>query len=237
MIKSICSLVILFVLISCNKDINEINENSSEQNAINEVKKIVGNQGNLFVLRRSNNNNLQSFKLKDNNVDKIKIEKYKEIFDKLIKDTLPHIYIQLSDSVYFNDDEIRISALKSLYDFDGPKPAGLYRYSYGPLQNGNSSLFTNMNIAFNTNHDGSIDGSPTIYFSGITLFGWQAHQISQISFNPKTFVSTFAITGTTTFGIQCSGGLTIGWTSTTTFYVRINMDDNDPNTVVIRGYK
>jgi hypothetical protein len=118
---------------------------------------------------------------------------------------------------------------------DGPGPAGLRRFTFYPLENGNSSLFANMNIAFNTNADGSINGNPSLYFSGITLFGWQTQQTSQISFNPNTSTSTFAITGVATFGIQIGGGATIGWGSNITFYVTLNMDENATKPVMIYG--
>lgn len=138
------------------------------------------------------------------------------------------------DSANIDSNFIKSNMIKSHYDFEeGPRPAGLYRYSFSPLQNGNTSLFSNLNIAFNTNTNGSIYGTPSIYFTGINLFSWSPQQTSQISFNPSTFTSTFTITGNVVFGIQFSGGFTIGWSTTTTFYVIINMDDAVMYPVVI----
>ncbi len=138
--------------------------------------------------------------------------------------------INTSTSNFSNGNTIK--ANDELAD-DGPGPAGLHRYTFGPLEGGNSSLFANMNIAFNTYADGSVNGSPSLYFSGITLFGWQTQQTSQISFNASTSTSTFVITGVATFGIQLGGGSTIGWGSNLTFYVTLNMDENSSKPVMI----
>jgi hypothetical protein len=234
MLKNIFCLVMLLIFQSCNKEVKESIQNLNEQNAINQIQKIVGNKGKVFLIKESNSN-ISSLNLNDHNVQKIDIEQFKKIFSQSINDTLPHIFKKTLDSLIKSSLIIKSSSLDYFDDFDGPRPAGLYRYAFGPLQNGNSSFLTNMNISFNTNQDGSIYGTPTIYFSGLTLFSWQVQQNSQISFNSNTYVSTFAMTGTTTFGIQCSGGLTLGWTSTITFYVSINMDEKDSNTVIIKA--
>ena len=227
----------LFLFQSCHKEIKVLNQNTPEQYAISEVQKIVGNEGNVFVITNLSSNKKNSVNINGQNIVTVNLEKFKDIVNQLKSDTLPHNGIKYFDSVFIDNVKIKIAALNSFDEWDGPKPAGMYRYYFGPLQNGNSSFLTNLNISFNTNQDGSMHGSPSIYFSGITLFGWQPQQISSIAYNASNYVSTFAITGTTTFGIQCSGGLTIGWTSTITFYVRISMDENDANPVEIRGYK
>jgi hypothetical protein len=100
------------------------------------------------------------------------------------------------------------------------------------MVNGNTSYFSNLNLSFNVGNNGGIIGTPSLYFSGINLFSWQPLQSSMISFNPQTYISTYAITGLTVFGIQL-GGLTIGWSSTITFYIRINTNEFSNTTVTI----
>jgi hypothetical protein len=46
-----------------------------------------------------------------------------------------------------------------------------------------------------------------------------------VSFNSSTLISTFAITGVATFGVQMGSGTTVGWGSNVTFYITINMDE------------
>ena len=226
-----------FIFEGCAKDAND-RIVASEKNAINEVRDIVGDNGEIFIIKKSKKqyDNIKIHVLNDQ-PQIINIEVFKKLYSENVSDTLPHSLIQISDSnlvLKYNVDSISVRA-QDLYS-DGPRPAGLYRYSYGPLQNGNSSLLTNLNISFNTNQNGSINGTPVIYFTGIQLFGWQPAQISQISFNPLTYISTFAITGSAVFGIQTSGGLTVGWASTTTFYITINMNyiNNNPVTILQR---
>jgi hypothetical protein len=93
-----------------------------------------------------------------------------------------------------------------------------------------------MNISYNLGANGEIIGAPSLYFSGLHLFKWQPAQTSMISFNNNTFTSTFAITGTTSFGIQL-GGTTIGWSSNITFYITINNDELNLNPVQIYSKK
>ncbi len=94
-------------------------------------------------------------------------------------------------------------------------------------------MFSALNLAFNTKSDGSINGAPSLYFSGIQLFGWQPQQTSLIAFNSSTYTSTFSVTGVVVFGIQLGGGTTLGWTSRLTLYVTINMSEDAKNPVVI----
>lgn len=233
MFKFIKYLFILIVFAGCKKDIDISNQNSIEKNAINEVKKIVGDDGNIFIMPISNDTGNINHTNTDDKINIIKIEIFKNLYEQIQKDTLPHFFKIVIDSATLNFDTYKINSLIFLDDDEDPRPAGLYRYSFGPLKNGNTSFFANLNLAFNTNQDGSINGSPSLYYSGINLFSWQPQQMSQISFNPYTYVSMFAITGTISFGIQTSGGMTIGWTSTITYYVSINMNEYNSNPVII----
>lgn len=240
MFKSINLLLILVVLVSCKKEITEEKQNSIEKNAINEIKKIVGNQGNIFIIPPQTDSSKTQHVIFSNKANNVNIETFKKLYDQILNDTLPHIFKSIIDSGALNNinSKYKINSI-SFYedDNDDPKPAGLYRFTYGPLTNGNSSFFANLNISFNTNQNGSINGNPSLYFSGINLFSWQPQQTSQISFNPITYVSRFAITGTAVFGIQTSGGMTIGWSSNITFYVNINMNQYNFNPVIINGAK
>jgi uncharacterized membrane protein YciS (DUF1049 family) len=222
-------------LSSCNKSLY-INSNvENEQIALHKLKDLVGEKGQLFTFNLKDSNSLD--KVKSNNIsDSTKIltfEEFKKIFFEIVSDTTTYQLTQVVDSLEIENQTIKPFSVKSNEEDDGPRTAGLYRFEYLPFQNGNSSLFANLNITFSTNKDGSINGVPSIYFTGINLFTWQPQQVSQISFNPSTYTSTFTITGTTVFGIQFSGGFTIGWTSSQTFNVKINMDEFEKNTVTI----
>ena len=135
--------------------------------------------------------------------------------------------INNSTSNTFNGNTIKVN--DELAE-DGPGPAGLHRYEF---HNGNNVLFSTLNIAFNTNADGSINGVPSIYYSGFTFFGWQTQQVSEISFNPYNLTSTLSVMGVITYVIQLGGGMTIGWTTNMIYHVTINTDENAFKPVVI----
>ena len=80
------------------------------------------------------------------------------------------------------------------------------------------------------NSDYNYTTNPTIIDSNGNLL------YTQLVFNPQTYISTYAITGLTVFGIQL-GGLTIGWSSTITFYIRINTNEFSNATVTIYSRK
>ena len=249
--KLFIALLASVTIFSCTKDTQVPNSdnannlaatasNIAEQEAIAAVKKIVGNEGTVFVKEKSSSPQNQQVTAVDKETRIIKtltLEEFANLYKSIKSNTDSAIGIRVDSSSMKNEssNSIQSNSIKVNDELaeDGPGPAGLHRYSFGPLEGGNTSLFANMNIAFNTNADGSINGSPSLYFNGITLFGWQTQQTSQISFNASTSTSTFAITGVATFGIQLGGGSTIGWGSNMTFYVTLNMDENTSKPVVI----
>ena len=220
---------------SCSKDKIDMSVFENEHAAIQKVKDLVGVKGQVFTINSRDSNLTQQIK-SNSHKDSVKIlsfDEFKKIFIEIQNDTNTYRLTQVIDTLDLESQKIKSFSIKSNDEDDGPRTAGLYRYEYLPFQNGNSSYFANLNISFNTNKDGSINGTPSIYFTGINLFSWQPQQISKISFNPSTYTSTFTITGTTIFGIQFTGGFTIGWTSSQTFNVKINMDELEKNTVTI----
>jgi hypothetical protein len=176
----------------------------------------------------------KTFKLNNDTVKLLSLLEFKSAFDVLNTDSTLLTAI-LIDSPS-NEGIIKSSTLNSNVYIDRPRQPGLYRYSFSPMVNGNTSYFSNLNLSFNIGNNGSIIGTPSLYFSGINLFSWQPFQSSMISFNPQTYISTYAITGLTVFGIQL-GGLTIGWSSTITFYIRINTNEFSNATVTIYSRK
>lgn len=236
-------------IFSCTKDANlpaspdsnnAASSNLAEQEAIAAVKKIVGNEGTVFVKEKfpiPQNQQVAAVDKETRIIKTLTLEEFANLYRSIKLNTDSGIGIRIDSSSVQNEssNSIKSNSIKANDELadDGPGPAGLHRYTFGPLEGGNTSLFANMNIAFNTNSDGSINGVPSLYFNGITLFGWQTQQTSQISFNPYNSTSTFAITGVATFGIQLGGGATIGWGSNITFYVTLNMDENTSKPVMI----
>ena len=229
----IMAFVFLINMLGCTKD-KLIAEKNIDPNVISEIKKIVGQNGEIKLLSNSINLSSQTFKLNNDTVKLLSLLEFKSAFDVLNTDSTLLTAI-LIDSPS-NEGIIKSSTLNSNVYIDRPRQPGLYRYSFSPMVNGNTSYFSNLNLSFNIGNNGSIIGTPSLYFSGINLFSWQPFQSSMISFNPQTYISTYAITGLTVFGIQL-GGLTIGWSSTITFYIRINTNEFSNATVTIYSRK
>jgi hypothetical protein len=225
--------IFLINILGCTKD-KLIAEKNIDTNAILEIKKIVGQNGEIKVLSNSINLSNHSIQLNNDTVKLLSLLEFKSAFDLLNTDSTLLTAI-LIDSPK-NEGVVKSSFINSNVYIDRPKQPGLYRYSFTPLMNGNTSYFSNLNLSFNVGNDGSIIGVPSLYFSGINLFSWQPLQYSMISFNPQTYISTYAVTGLSVFGIQL-GGLTIGWSSTITFYIRINTNEFSNATVTIYSKK
>ena len=229
-------IIIVFLsvlLFGCEKE-NSTNEVISESKAILAVKNIVGENGTLTILSNHSNSAKQSMQVMEDTIKLISLNDFKSAFNSLSVDT-HSVTAFLLESPIPSGSEIESNAVKPMYD-EGPKTPGLYRFTFLPKTGGNSSYFSNMNISYNLGPNGEIISAPSLYFSGLHLFKWQPAQTSIISFNNNTFTSTFAITGTTSFGIQL-GGTTIGWSSNITFYITINNDELNLNPVQIYSKK
>ena len=227
-------IVLLSILLfGCVKE-NSSTELISESEAILAVKNIVGESGTITVLSNHSNSAKQSMQIIEDTVKLISLKEFQSAFNSLSVDTHSVTTLILESPVPLNY-EIESNAVKPMYE-EGPRSPGLYRFTFLPKTGGNSSYFSNMNLSYNVGSNGEIIGAPTLYFSGLHLFKWQPAQTSIISFNNNTFTSTFAITGTTSFGIQL-GGTTIGWSSNITFYITINNDELNLNPVQIYSKK
>jgi hypothetical protein len=227
-------IVLLSILLfGCVKE-NSSTELISESEAILAVKNIVGESGTITVLSNHSNSAKQSMQIIEDTVKLISLKEFQSAFNSLSVDTHSVTTLILESPVPLNY-EIESNAVKTMYE-EGPRSPGLYRFTFLPKTGGNSSYFSNMNLSYNVGSNGEIIGAPTLYFSGLHLFKWQPAQTSIISFNNNTFTSTFAITGTTSFGIQL-GGTTIGWSSNITFYITINNDELNLNPVQIYSKK
>jgi hypothetical protein len=221
---------IVLISTSCTKDKTSI-ESMTESNAIQSVKNIVGQKGDVNIIHTPTSTNIKTMEINNDSVKVLSLSEFQKVFNDLNVDSNSSIPILVDSPKQFSKQPGSNKA-NAFVDVDGPKPAGLYRYSFQPQENGNSSYFSNMNISYNLDANGRIIGTPSIYFTGINLFSWQAAQSSLISFNSNTLSSSFAITGSTTFGIQV-GGFNLGWSSTITFYITINSDDQAETPIIV----
>jgi len=235
--------LLFFFLTSCTKQLT-----SADQDEINisQLKKIVGNQGLILKeLPASSNiisNSIQG--LKKQAVKSLTLDEFSKLYQNIKASRNKGIELKFKEFKYQKDttrnNEKIVETKSTIKSFDmyedaedgsGPRviPEGYYvRENYGSWwqnNNGNSSILSTMSIVFNTDTYGRVVGSPSLIFSGITLFTWNQSYLSPISYNLANHTSTFIISGTATYGISM-GGSVLGWVSRETYQVVINTDYN-----------
>lgn len=225
----------LSFLQSCNKETsNEIQ--SEEQLSIESLKNIVGNQGSITVLKNEKYGTKKFLATSlDTAAKTLSLTEFEKVFTVLKDDTTKYASTIGLLETSMGIDSLTENSVKKKFDLSNdPRPAGLYQARLRPMSNGNPSLFSNMSLTFNTDASGRIIGSPTISFSGITLFNWQQTNMSNINFNPFTFANSFVITGIANFGIS-NGSINLSWTSSLNFEVEINMNEFQLTPINIRA--
>lgn len=191
-------LSVILIMTSCTKQIYPLTSEQATQNAIKEIRKIIGNEGLVSVESKSFDDLIHrqmiSMDLQKKSIRKLSIYEFKELFLAL-KDTIKLISLLNAKSApqykTFSDDvPIR------------PGRSGSHSLSfYTPyFLSGSSprSILTTLNLNYNTDLYGRVIGQPNIYFTGISVFSWvQTTPNPLINFNSNTLTSSFIISGTT----------------------------------------
>ena len=224
-------LIIIFSCISCKKELSKFSMLSEDQNAITEIKKIVGDKAGIQILEMDSGK-IKSMNLVFDTINKFKIlslEQFKEVYTMLDPkhiDSIAKIEIMNPENGFV----IKSTSLKSFNeDIDDPIKAGLYKVSFP------TGLF-NYNVVFRTDGYGRVVEEPKMFFSGIALFSWDQQYItplSQASFNSNTLSTSYNIIGTAVFGLSYSK-LNLGITLTRSYIITINTDSEATQMVTIR---
>lgn len=230
-----------FFLTSCAKQLASLDQDEVN---ISQLKKIVGNEG-LILKAISAPSSIISNSIRGINKQASKaltLDEFSKVYQNIKAGRNKRIELKESkfqkDTAGNNEKIVELkSTIKSfdMYedteDGSGPRviPSGFHWFTnYNSItqnNNGNSSLLSSMTLLFNTDTYGRVVGSPSIIFSGITLFTWNQGYLSPISYNLANHTSTFTISGTATFGIS-TGGTVLGWVSRQTYEVVVNTDYN-----------
>jgi hypothetical protein len=116
-------------------------------------------------------------------------------------------------------------------------PYNVFNGTYG-INEGRSPL-TTLNLWFETNNQGRVIGTPTIFYSGVTFIqNWTQLYVTEIQYNASNNTSTFTIAGTTLYGVNIFGQ-NIGWTGSGGFNISVNMSSTfgDDGDIRILGWK
>jgi hypothetical protein len=235
--------LLFFFLTSCTKQLT-----SADQDEINisQLKKIVGNEGQILkTLPASSNiisNSIQGINKQSSKT--LTLDEFSKVYQNIKAGRNKKNEFKFKEFKYQKDTagkyEKIVETKSTIKSFDmyedaedgsGPRviPQGFYiRENYGSWwqnNNGNSSIMSTMSIVFNTDTYGRVVGSPSIIFSGISLFTWNQAYLSPISYNLANHTSTFFISGTATYGISM-GGSVLGWVERVTYQIVINTDYN-----------
>ena len=210
------------------------------------IKKIVGNEG-LILKAIPASSNIISNSIQGINKQSSKtltLEEFSKIYQNIKAGRNKKFEFKFKEFKYQKDtaenNEKIVESKSTIKSFDmyedaedgsGPRviPQGYYCInnfgSYYQNNNGNSSLLSTMSLVFNTDTYGRVVGSPSIIFSGISLFTWNQGYLSPISYNLANHTSTFIISWTATYGISM-GGTVLGWVSRETYEIVVNTDYN-----------
>jgi hypothetical protein len=230
-----------FFLTSCAKQVTSADQDETN---ISQLKKIVGNEG-LILKAIPAPSGIISNSIREINKQASKaltLDEFSKVYQNIKAGRNKRI--ELKESKFQKDtagnNEKIVESKSTIKSFDmyedtedgsGPRviPSGFHWVTnYNSItqnNNGNSSLLSSMTLLFNTDTYGRVVGSPSIIFSGITLFTWNQGYLSPISYNLANHTSTFTISGTAAFGIS-TGGTVLGWVSRETYEVVVNTDYN-----------
>jgi hypothetical protein len=235
--------LLFFFLTSCTKQLT-----SADQDEINisQLKKIVGNEG-LILKAIPASSNIISNSIQGINKQSSKtltLDEFSKVYQNIKAGRNKKNEFKFKEFKYQKDTagkyEKIVESKNTIKSFDmyedaedgsGPRviPSGFHWFTnYNSItqnNNGNSSLLSSMTLLFNTDTYGRVVGSPSIIFSGITLFTWNQGYLSPISYNLANHTSTFTISGTVSFGIS-TGGTVLGWVSRETYEIVVNTDYN-----------
>ncbi len=226
----------ILIMTSCTKQINLLTSEQATQNAIKEIRKIIGNEGTIKVIENS--------AIDDENINSLRIlslNEFKNVYNELHYSKLNYKYKKVNsiDSKSILDSDSSRQLIKkedldnsdSFYPFleDSSRPgaAGYHHAQFSSFSNLNKELggYYTLHLYFNTDAYGRIVGTPTISYTGAGIYSWQQVNMSTISFNPTLLTSNFTITGIGLYGIQI-GGMTLGWSEIVNFRIRIDMNQS-----------
>jgi len=205
--QSLLTLLILSTsLMSCTKETFETKKELNEQEAINEIRKIVGNKGKIITLNKGNYSSVKSQNVADTTKIKyISLDQLKEII-KIMNSKEP--IIGTIDSINVSENKIKSNSLSPLIkkmEDDSVLNNGLYlcRFSFYGL--------STINLYYSLDPNNQVY-NPSMQMNGISLIGWQTSNLSRINFNPSTSISSFTFAGSATLGLNI-GNQNIGWSS------------------------
>lgn len=232
--------VVCTSIMSCTKDVRLTKSEIDEQNAINELRKIVGDKGDVFIIGRASSSNIKSQSITD--TTKIKYLTLDQLRELVKRMSSKEKIIGTIGSIHKSENTIKSNSIKSFDEYeDDPRKAGYYHAEFpfytGYYTNVNNAISFSgrytMHLDFNTDMYGRVIGNPTISFTGIGLVTFSQVNTSNITFDPKTGNNYFTITGLSAFGFQVGGG-TLGWSTRSNYLFTVNMDDaNTKNAVYV----
>lgn len=215
------SLLLLVYLwnVSCNKSEIIYPTLTRSDNAIIELKKIVGNNGNVFKIDTNNSNKVKIDHL-------MTLNEFKIIYNH--RDTLIRIK---NDKIHSKRNDIKSNS--TILNDESPGRPGLHKIKFyaTPISyfkgiygiNNSISSFSVLNFWYETDISGRVIGTPIMFYTGVNILQtWTQLVVSKIEFNPVTSINTFSIGGKTTYGLNIYNQL-IGYEHGGGFNISINM--------------
>jgi uncharacterized protein YfkK (UPF0435 family) len=212
---------ISFIFFGCRKEIPQLSNEQIQQNAINEIRKIVGNNSIITVL--NNKSTIHSLSIDENISTTVTIEQLKDLYA-LVNDKSRFVFSNLNKvSVLATQNELKTTSLSNFGEFSDPLRPGLYKAIF----KGPTFLYSTV-IYFRIGNSGGVEGTPSATISPNYLYDPYTFSItswSAISYNSYSSISKFSISGSLGMNVGM-GGMAFNVVSRDIFFdFTVNSDD------------
>jgi hypothetical protein len=227
-------LIGLFVTtIGCKKESELPKQSQIDKDPVATIRSIVGQKGTISFLKNQQNYSLKSSEkdevLKDTSLRILSIQEFRKMYQEL--NSIEYVQIGLDSNL----NKKKSSSEYADDDYEDPGKPGLHKvqfyaapFSYfnGTYGINNSSIpLAILNLWYETDIHGKVIGTPILFYTGVSLLQmWTQLLTTSIQFNQGNLTSKFSIGGSTLYGINVYGQ-NIGWTTSSTYIITINMDN------------
>jgi hypothetical protein len=194
---------------SCNKEVQELTQNQKEQNAINEIRKVVGPNSIIKVLDNQNNF-IHSQSIDETKKLTLTLAQLRDVYS-CMNDKSNFVVTSVEHlSATDNKSEIKSNSITSFDEFDDQLKPGLYKVIF----KGPTFLYSTA-IYFRIGYNGEVIGTPSATITAnyyYDPYSFTATSWSTISFNPLNSISQFSISGSLSMNVGV-GSLSFNVTS------------------------
>jgi len=226
-------IVLLIITIGCKKESDVTKQSQVDKDPVAAIRSIVGNKGTISILKNQQNYSLKSSEkdevIDDSNLRILSIQEFRKMYQAL--NSIEYVQIGLDSNL----NKKKSSSEYADDNYDDPGKPGLHKVQFyaAPFSYFNGTYGINnsniplaiLNLWYETDIHGRVIGTPILFYTGVSLLQmWTQLLTTSIQFNQSNLTSKFSIGGSTLYGINVYGQ-NIGWTTSSNYFITINMND------------